>query len=270
MQGVVNSNLQAVTRTFSATDNGQHTTDSLCYIVDMLTKTNNKIIDFKNPEEVASIIDQTLLQPTATRDQVQKFCEEAVAMGFAAVCVAPCWVGLAARVAANSDVQVCSVAGFPLGFETQELKVKAGITTLASGAHEIDFVVNLGAVKSGDYTLIEAEMRAMRSAAEKEVIKVILETGYLTQQEKRTLCQLAVDSGLDYVKTSTGFGPTGASVDDVQLLAECSQGFIKVKAAGGIRTLQNLEEMVLAGAHRIGTSSGKEIISQIAVRNQVP
>ena len=270
MQGVLNSNLQAVTRSFSATDNGQHTTDSLCYIVDMLTKTNNKIIDFKNPKEVARIIDQTLLQPTATRDHVQKFCEEAVAMEFAAVCVAPCWVGLAARVAANSDVQVCSVAGFPLGFETQELKVKAGIIALASGAHEIDYVVNLGAVKSGDYRLIEAEMRAMRSAAEKEVIKVILETGYLSQQEKRTLCQLAVDAGLDYVKTSTGFGPTGASVDDVRLLAECSQGFIKVKAAGGIRTLQNLEEMVVAGAHRIGTSAGREIMSQIAVRNQVP
>jgi deoxyribose-phosphate aldolase len=227
------------------------------------------MIDIKNPREVASIIDQTLLQPTANRNQVQKFCDEAVAMGFAAVCVAPCWVGLAARAAANSDVLVCSVAGFPMGFETQELKVKAGITALASGAHEIDFVVNLGAVKSEDYRLIEAEMKAMRRAAEKEVIKVILETGYLTQQEKRKLCQLAVDAGLDYVKTSTGFGPTGASVDDVQLLAECSQGFIKVKAAGGIRSLQDLEEMVLAGAHRIGTSAGREIISQIAVRNQV-
>ena len=221
------------------------------------------MIDFQNPKEVASIIDQTLLQPTANRDQGQQFCEEAVAMGFAAACIAPCWVGLAARAAANSDVRVCSVAGFPMGFETQELKVKAGITALASGAHEIDFVVNLGAVKSGDYKLVEAEMRAMRRAAEKEVIKVILETGYLTQQEKRKLCQLAVDAGLDYVKTSTGFGPTGASVDDVHFLAECSQDVIKVKAAGGIRTLQDLEEMVVAGAHRIGTSAGREIIAQV-------
>ncbi|NIQ92734.1 MAG: deoxyribose-phosphate aldolase [Deltaproteobacteria bacterium] len=226
-------------------------------------------MNLKNPQKVASIIDQTLLQPTANRDHVQEFCEEAVAMDFAAVCVAPCWVELAARAVENSDVRVCSVAGFPLGFETQKLKVKAAITALATGAHEIDYVINLGAVKSGDYKLIEAEMRAMRSAAEKGVIKVILETGYLSQQEKRKLCQLAVDTGLDYVKTSTGFGPTGASVNDVKLLAECCQGIIKVKAAGGIRTLQDLEKMVVAGAHRIGTSAGREIINQIAVKNQV-
>jgi deoxyribose-phosphate aldolase len=221
------------------------------------------MMNLKNPKKVASMIDQTLLQPTANRDQVQEFFEEAVAMDFAAVCVAPCWVELAARAVENSDVRVCSVAGFPLGFETQELKVKAALTALATGAHEIDYVINLGAVKSGNYKLIEAEMRAMRSAAEKGVIKVILETGYLSQQEKRKLCQLAVDTGLDYVKTSTGFGPTGASVNDVKLLAECCQGIIKVKAAGGIRTLQDLEKMVVAGAHRIGTSSGKEIIDQV-------
>ena len=221
------------------------------------------MMNLKNPKKVASIIDQTLLQPTANRDHVKEFCEEAVAMDFAAVCVAPCWVELAARAVENSDVRVCSVAGFPLGFEAQELKVKTAITALATGAHEIDYVINLGAVKSGDYKLIEAEMRAMRNAAEKRVIKVILETGYLSQQEKRKLCQLAVDTGLDYVKTSTGFGPSGASVDDVKLLAEYCQGIIKVKAAGGIRTLQDLEEMVRAGAHRIGTSSGKEIIDQV-------
>ena len=226
------------------------------------------MINLKNPRKVASIIDQTLLQPTANRDQVQKFCEEAVAMGFAAVCVAPCWVGLAARAVKNSDVRVCSVAGFPLGFETQELKVKAGITVLAAGAHEIDYVVNLGAVKSGDYDLVEAEMKAMRRAAEREVIKVILETGYLTQQEKRNLCQLASDTGLDFVKTSTGLGPTGASVADIKLLAECSRGRIQVKAAGGIRTLSDLQEMVKAGAHRIGTSAGREIVAEAAAMQE--
>ena len=227
------------------------------------------MINLKNPRKVASIIDQTLLQPTANRDQVQKFCEEAVAMGFAAVCVAPCWVALAARAVQNSDVRVCSVAGFPLGFETQQLKVKAAITILAAGAHEIDYVVNLGVVKSGDYELIEAEMRAMRRAAERAVIKVILETGYLTQQEKRNLCQLAADTGLDFVKSSTGMGPTGASVADIKLLAECGRNRIQVKAAGGIRTLSDLEEMVKAGAHRIGTSAGKEIINQIVAKQEV-
>jgi deoxyribose-phosphate aldolase len=222
------------------------------------------MIDFKNPEEVASIIDQTLLQPTATSDQVLKFCQEAAALGFAAVCIAPSWVQLTAKIMKTSKVRVCTVAGFPLGFEPWELKVQTVQTALAAGAHEIDYVINLGAVKGGDYKLIEAEMRAMRSAAEKGVIKVILETGYLSQQEIRKLCRLAVDTGLDYVKTSTGFGPAGASVDDVKLLAECSQSIIKVKAAGGIRTLQDLEEMVLAGAHRIGTSAGREIIAEAA------
>jgi deoxyribose-phosphate aldolase len=221
------------------------------------------MIDLKNPREVASIIDQTLLQPTANSDQVQKFCEEAIAMGFVTVCVAPCWVELAARALERSDVRVCSVAGFPLGFEPQELKVRAVMTSFAAGAHEIDYVANLGAVKSGDYELIQAEMEAMRKAAEKGVIKVILETGYLTRREKKKLCRLAADAELDFVKTSTGFGPAGASADDVRLLAECGQGRIKVKAAGGIRTIQDIKAMIEAGAHRIGTSSGKEIIAQI-------
>ena len=227
------------------------------------------MIDFKNPKEVASIIDQTLLQPTATSDQVQEFCQEAAALGFAAVCIAPSWLQLTAKIMQTSTVRVCSVAGFPFGFEPWELKVQTVQTALDAGADEIDYVLNLGAVKGGDYELIRVEMEAMRRAADSVVLKVILETGYLTQQEKRKLCQLAVDTGLDYVKTSTGFGPTGASVDDVKLLAECCQSFIKVKAAGGIRTLQDLEEMVLAGAHRIGTSAGREIINQIAARQEV-
>lgn len=227
------------------------------------------MIDINNPREVASIIDQTLLQPAAREDQVQKFCEEAVSLGFAAVCIAPFWVSLAAKIARASKVQVCTVAGFPLGFETVECKVKTMQSALDAGAHEIDYVVNLGAVKSGDYEFIEAEMGAMRRAAEKVVLKVILETGYLTQEEKRHLCELAVSTGLDFVKTSTGFGPSGASVDDVRLLVECGQGRIKVKAAGGIRTIHDVKVMLGAGAQRIGTSSGKEIISQIAARQQV-
>ena len=221
------------------------------------------MMDLKNPREVAGIIDQTLLQPTANSSQVQKFCEEAIAIGFATVCVAPCWVELAARALERSDVRVCSVAGFPLGFETQELKARALITAFAAGAHEIDYVANLGAVKSGNYELIQTEMEAMRRAAGKKVIKIILETCYLTKQEKIKLCQLAGDAGLDFVKTSTGFGPGGASAEDVRLLAECSRGNIKVKAAGGIRTLQDLEDMIVAGAHRIGTSAGREIIAQV-------
>lgn len=222
------------------------------------------MIDFKNPQDIAAIIDQTLLQPTANLDQVQRFCEESATLGFASVCIAPCWVKVAVRAIASSGVRICTVAGFPLGFEPLELKVQAVQAALDSGADEIDYVVNLGAVKGGDYELVNAEMRAMRQAADKVIIKVILETGHLTQQEIKRLCQLAVETEIDFVKTSTGLGPTGASVADVRFLAECGQGRIKVKAAGGIRTLQDLRKMVIAGAHRIGTSAGKEIVAEAA------
>ena len=221
------------------------------------------MIDIKNPGEVASIIDQTLLQPTASEGRVQRFCEEAVGLGFAAVCIAPFWVNLAARIARASKVRVCTVAGFPLGFEAAESKVRTSQTALDAGADEIDYVVNLGAVKGKNYGLVEAEMEAMRLGAKNGVVKIILETGYLTEEEKKHLCKLAVRTELDFVKTSTGFGPSGASVDDVRLMAECSKGNIKVKAAGGIRTIQDLEAMLEAGAHRIGTSSGKEIIAEV-------
>ncbi len=227
------------------------------------------MIDFNNAQEVASIIDQTLLQPTASRKQIEEFCEKSATHGFASVCIAPCWVQLAARAIATSKVKVCTVVGFPLGFEPLELKVQAAQAALSDGAEEIDYVLNLGAVKSEDYDFIGAEMGAMRRAAENAVIKVILETGYLTQREKKNLCQFAVDAGLDFVKTSTGLGPAGATVDDVRLLAECSQGNIKVKAAGGIRTLRDVEEMIVAGAHRIGTSAGWKILAQIGANTKL-
>jgi deoxyribose-phosphate aldolase len=195
-----------------------------------------------------------------------RFCEEAAALRFAAVCIAPSWVRLVARVVKPSEVRVCTVAGFPLGFETTALKVRAMLVALDGGAEEIDYVVNLGAVKGRDYGLIAAEMEAMRRGAENAVVKVILETGYLTQQEKKKLCELAIHTGLDFVKTSTGFGPTEASVAEVKSLVDYSQGRIKVKAAGGIRLLKDLEELVIAGANRIGTSTGGEILAQINER----
>lgn len=225
------------------------------------------MIDIKNPQEVASVIDQTLLHPASSQDQVLRFCEEAAALRFAAVCIAPSWVRQAAKVVKPRAVRVCTVAGFPLGFETAELKVRAMLAALDDGAEEIDYVVNLGAVKGGDYAFVAAEMEAMRRGAESAVVKVILETGYLTQQEKKQLCELAVITGLDFVKTSTGFGPAGASVTEVKFLAEHSQGRIRVKAAGGIRLLQDLEEMLIAGAHRIGTSAGREILAQVATNH---
>ena len=227
------------------------------------------MINFKNPQELAGIIDQTLLQPAASRYQVQRFCEESATLGFASVCIAPCWVELAARAITGSGIRIGTVAGFPLGFEPLELKIQAVQIAVDGGADEIDYVVNLSAVKGGDYEFISAEMRAMRRAADRAVIKVILETGHLTRQEIRRLCHLAVDTEIDFVKTSTGFGLSGASVADVRLLAEFVQGRIKVKAAGGIRTLQDLQDMVKAGAHRIGTSAGKEIVAEAAAANNL-
>jgi deoxyribose-phosphate aldolase len=156
------------------------------------------------------------------------------------------------------------VVGFPLGFEPVELKVQAVRIALASGAHEIDYVVNLGAVKGGDRDLVAAEMEAVRRAADRAILKVILETGYLTREEKEWLCRASIDTGQDFVKTGTGFGPTRATVDDVKILAECGRGLVKVKAAGGIRELRQLEELLRAGAHRIGTSAGAEIVAQAA------
>jgi deoxyribose-phosphate aldolase len=221
------------------------------------------MIDFNNPREVAGAIDQTLLQPTATHEQVEMFCRESAALGFAAVCIAPYWLHLACRAVANTRVKLCTVVGFPLGFETLEVKVLAGQAVLDGGADEIDYVVNVGAVRSGDYEFVAAEMAAMRRVAEKAILKVILETGYLTDQEKKDVCRLAVEAGLDFVKTSTGFGPKGGSVADVALLNQCGQGKIKVKAAGGIRTIHDLRKMILAGAHRIGTSAGRHIIAEV-------
>ena len=226
------------------------------------------MIDINSPQGVARIIDQTLLQPTASRNQVHRFCEEAAPLGFAAVCVAPCWVNLAATVLERTEVRICSVAGFPLGFEPVEIKVKAVNAVLGAGADEIDFVVNLGAIKGGERDVIALEMEAIRRSAENSVVKAILETGYLTQEETEWLCLLAVDHGLDFVKTSTGLGPSGATADEVRFLADCGQGRIRIKAAGGIRTLRDLRNMVAAGAHRIGTSVGREILAEAAAGGQ--
>jgi deoxyribose-phosphate aldolase len=222
------------------------------------------MLDLKCPKKVAGLIDQTLLQPTATRAQVIEFCKESVGLGFAAVCLAPCWVTLASQLLEKGEVRVCTVAGFPLGFQPVDLKVMEVQTALAAGAEEIDYVVNLGAVKGGERDLIGAEMREIRRSAEQAVVKVILETGYLTREEMKWLCRLAVEAGLDFVKTSTGLGPTGANADEIRFLAQCGGDGIKIKAAGGIRLLDDLAEMILAGAHRIGTSAGREIVNQAA------
>jgi deoxyribose-phosphate aldolase len=213
---------------------------------------------------IASLIDHTLLRPEATQDQIAQLCEEAREYGFAAVCVNPTNAKLATRLLKSSPVAVCTVVGFPLGATLPEVKAYEAKQALNHGATEIDMVINIGALKSEDYELVERDIAAVtRTCHDKGAIcKVIVEAALLTEEEKVTACQLAKKAGADYVKTSTGFGPGGAIVEDVALMRRVVGPSMGIKAAGGIRTLKTVREMIEAGATRIGTSSGIKIVQE--------
>ncbi|NPV26844.1 MAG: deoxyribose-phosphate aldolase [Firmicutes bacterium] len=217
--------------------------------------------------DLAKLIDHTLLKPDATEAAVTSLCWEAQEYGFGAVCVNPTWVSLAARLLRPTSVKVCTVIGFPLGATTTPAKVGEAIEALACGATELDMVINLGKLKSGHYDFvcrdIEAVVGVARECSPPIVVKVILETALLTRAEKVTACQLVKDAGADFVKTSTGFGPGGATVDDVKLLRSIVGPAFGVKASGGIRTLQHALAMVEAGANRLGTSAGVAIMAEV-------
>lgn len=219
-----------------------------------------------NVEGVAKLIDHTLLRPDATRRHIEDLCREAMQFGFATVCVNPAWVALAANLTAGSRVGVCSVVGFPFGATTADVKACETRRAMADGAREIDMVVNVGALKSGDLTLVERDLDSVIAPARecRVLSKVIIEAALLTDEEKVMACALAKAVGADYVKTSTGFGPGGATVADVALMRRVVGPAMGVKAAGGIRDLRALEAMVAAGATRIGTSSGVRIVEQAA------
>lgn len=207
-------------------------------------------------------IDHTLLQSTATLAQIENLCEEAVEYGFAAVCIPPIFVARAGRLLYGSDVQVATVIGFPLGYDLSSVKRFQTEQALAAGATEIDMVIQLGAAASGDYSTVETDIREVVRAAEGVPVKVILECCCFDTETKRRLTETVVDAGGSYVKTSTGFAASGASVEDVQLLHQTANGRIGVKAAGGIRDWQNCLSMLEAGAARIGTSAGVAIVRQ--------
>lgn len=215
---------------------------------------------------LAKLIDHTLLKPDAAEAAVVNLCREAIAYEFATVCVNPTWVSLAAAGLRPTSVKVCTVIGFPLGATTTAAKTAEAETALVDGAAELDMVINLGRLKSGQYDWvsrdIEAVVQTVRQAGQLIPVKVILETGFLTDVEKTTACQLVVDAGADYVKTSTGFGPGGATVADVRLLRQCVGPKFGVKASGGIRTLADALAMVEAGASRLGTSAGAAIMAE--------
>lgn len=212
--------------------------------------------------DLARFIDHTLLKPEATQEQIAALCREAVENNFCSVCVNPYWVPSAAKLLQGSPVKVCTVIGFPLGTTTTRTKALEAEEAIAQGANEVDMVLNVGALKSGAYDLVQNDIEAVvKSAQEKAIVKVILETGLLNEAEKIKACELSVAAGANFVKTSTGFGPGGATVDDIALMRRVVGPEIGVKASGGIRDYDTAVAMIKAGAGRIGTSSGIKIIS---------
>ena len=216
------------------------------------------------PSGVAAMIDHTLLKPDATRKNIEDLCREAAQFQFATVCVNPAWVALAARLLARSRVAVCSVVGFPLGATTADVKAYETRRAIFDGAREIDMVINVGALKSGDLHVVERDIEAVTAPCRDcgALSKVIIEAALLTNDEKVTACTLAKAAGADYVKTSTGFGPGGATVADVALMRRVVGAEMGVKAAGGVRDLEGLQAMVAAGATRVGASAGVKIVQQ--------
>ncbi|MGH9735569.1 MAG: deoxyribose-phosphate aldolase [Candidatus Acidiferrales bacterium] len=216
------------------------------------------------PEDVARLIDHTLLKPEASRDDIRRISEEALKYGFATVCVNPTNVAQAADVLRGSNVHVCTVAGFPLGATPPQVKIYETEQSIGLGAREIDMVINIGALKSGDYAALEDDIRGVVDACHHggSVCKVILECALLTDGEKQDACRAAQNAGAEFVKTSTGFGPGGATVDDVRLMRAAVGPEMGVKAAGGIRTFEDLKRMVEAGATRIGASASVKIIEE--------
>lgn len=214
------------------------------------------------PRELARMIDHTLLKPDANREQVTRLCEEARQFGFASVCVNPCWVSHCARLLQGSDVLVCTVVGFPLGATTTASKAFETRDAVTGGAEEIDMVMNVGWLKSAEYDAVADDIRAVVEATGcGRTVKVILETCYLTDEEKIKAALLAKEAGAHFVKTSTGFGPKGATIGDVALLRRVVGPEIGVKAAGGIREYESAVQMIEAGANRIGASASVKIIA---------
>ena len=210
---------------------------------------------------VARLIDHTLLRPDATADDVRKLCAEARQYVFASVCINPYWVPLAAAELSGSGVKVCTVIGFPSGAHAPDVKAYEARRAVEQGAEEIDMVINIGALKSKDYALVEQDIRGVVQAGARDtVVKVILETSLLTREEKIMACSLAKAADADFVKTSTGFGGGGATVEDVMLMRETVGPEIGVKASGGVRTRDDAEKLVAAGATRLGASAGVKIV----------
>lgn len=218
------------------------------------------VIDKKT---MASMIDHTILKAGATKEQIVELCSQAKEYDFASVCVSPCFVKLAAKELKDSKVKVCTVIGFPLGANSTQVKAYEANKAVEEGAKEVDMVIHVGALKEGDFAYVQNDISEVVKASEGALIKVIIETCYLTDEEKIKACELAKKAGANFVKTSTGFGTGGATASDIELMRKTVGDELGVKASGGVRSLQEALAMIEAGANRIGTSSGMSIIKDM-------
>ncbi len=214
-------------------------------------------------KEMLQYIDHTLLKPVCTWDEIETLCKEALSYHTASVCIPPSYVKRA-REAFGPELPICTVIGFPLGYNPAEVKVCEARTVLRDGADELDMVINLGDVKNRDFEKVYEEIRALRETAGSRILKVIVEICYLTRDEKIRLCEIVTKAGADYIKTSTGFGTAGATMEDILLFKEHIGSSVKIKAAGGIRTREDLEAFIQAGCSRIGTSSAVKLLCSSA------
>lgn len=220
-----------------------------------------------SPDKIASMIDHTLLKPDSTEKDILRLCQEAVRYGFKAVCINPSRVAAAAGALAGTGVTVCAVAGFPLGAASAAVKAAEAAGAVRDGAGEIDMVINIGLLKDGRHDLFLSDVRAVVGAVTSirpdALVKAIIETCYLTAEEKKTACLLCQEAGAGYIKTSTGMGPAGATVEDIELIRKTVFPDTGIKASGGIKTASHALLMVGAGATRLGTSSGVQIMQEL-------
>ena len=212
-----------------------------------------------NKEELFRFVDHTQLKAFATWEDIKKLCDEAVEYNTASVCVPPCYIKRIADTY-GEKINICTVVGFPLGYSTTQAKVREVEQALEDGVSEVDMVVNISDVKNGDYAKVEAEIKALKEACKDKILKVIIETCYLTEEEKIAMCKAVTNAEADYIKTSTGFGTGGATLEDVILMKNHIGPKVKIKAAGGIRTKEDMEAFVQAGCSRLGTSSAVDIL----------
>jgi len=218
-----------------------------------------------NTSEILSHVDHTLLKAFATWEDIQKLCEEAMEYHTASVCVPPSYIK---RIhdTYGEKINICTVVGFPLGYSTTKAKVAETVQAIEDGASEVDMVINIADVKNGDFDKVTEEIRSLKQAAGDKILKVIIETCYLTEEEKIAMCKAVTEAGADYIKTSTGFGTGGATMEDILLFKKFIGPHVKMKAAGGVKSVEDMEAFLEAGCDRIGTSSTISLIKGQSVK----